>query len=124
MEAVKFRKYYGEALERRRDKARLSRRAVAEIFGVKESTVYRWEKGSNWPRDADAVSAVYVREANETSVLDLWDEALAGAREADARGELERFLTADRPSAEDLDAAEAQEIDEDLSRLGGDPESD
>ncbi|HEX5591998.1 MAG TPA: helix-turn-helix transcriptional regulator [Solirubrobacterales bacterium] len=101
MEPVSFRKYFGEALEEARSHADLSRLAIAEVLGVDEATVWRWENGKNWPEDPDVVAAIYSREG-QPSVLDLWTKALDDAREADAKGQLASFLSRDFPTVAEL----------------------
>jgi transcriptional regulator with XRE-family HTH domain len=101
MEAVSLRKYFGAALERTREDAELSRAEIAAVLDVDPATVWRWETGDRWPRDPDVVAAVYGREGTP-SALDLWDQAMRDARSAEARGDLERFLTEDFPTAAEL----------------------
>jgi predicted transcriptional regulator len=109
VEALLFRKYFGASLEEHRKRARLSRGAVSQILNVDEATVWRWEKGQFWPKDADVVVAVYTRESNG-SPLDLWNEAVKTANADDPKGKLEQFLVTDFPRPEQLDRIDAQQV--------------
>jgi transcriptional regulator with XRE-family HTH domain len=122
VEAVRFMKYFGESLAERRTSAKLSRKAIADMLSVDESTVWRWETGKKWPEDPDAVVALYEREGKEgASALDLWDDAIRRAREADAGGQLERFFTPDLPTLDDLERADAERASKSARRADSGP---
>lgn len=123
MHGLRFRKYLGEALEDQRKKAKLSRKAMADVLGVNETTVWRWETGDRWPQDSDLVVSIYEREG-ECSAIDLWNEAVRRANQANAKDELAKFLMPDLPTVADLTAADAKQAKEAVQRASDGQGSD
>ena len=118
MQAVLFRRYLGQSLEAQRKRAKLSRKAVADVLAVDESTVWRWEMGKVWPEDSDVVAAVYAREA-DVSPLALWTAATELASAARAEGDLASFPTRDFPRVEWLDRSDAEEAGRSVRSVDG-----
>jgi len=109
MKGLSFGKYFGEALDQVRREAGLSRKALADVLEVDESSVWRWENGKSWPERPDEVVAVYEREATGVSAIDLWRDAMRRANEADAKGKLARFLTSEEfPTVAELEAGQVE----------------
>lgn len=107
MKALRFRTYFGEALGQVRADANLSRKALAEVLDVDPATVWRWEKGKTWPERPDEVVAIYEREGKGVSALDLWNDAINRANQANAKGKLAQFLAPNFPTVEKLGATKA-----------------
>lgn len=83
MTDVRLGPFFGAALRRDRERAKVRPAEIAAATGRDQATVWRWEKGKNWPENPDTIAEHYGN-LTGASPLDLWDEAIKDARKAEA----------------------------------------
>jgi hypothetical protein len=91
--------WVAQACRLTREDAGVHQTQVAACVGKRESSVYRFEVGNTWPRDADDYVNAYALTADLDDPRPIWDRALAlwrehGANPFEETGSLSRFHAA------------------------------